>query len=278
MFQGRRLVIATKHEKEKVMAPLFEKTLGVNCFVHPDFDTDVLGTFTGEVERELDPVATVRKKCLQAMELANCDLGVASEGSFGAHPTIFFAHADDEFVIFIDKKNNLEIIARELSTSTNFNAEEIKTAAELMDFAISVGFPSHGLIMRKSKADNKNLIKGITDETQLKQAFHDIYDGLKPIYVETDMRAMYNPTRMKIIEAATVKLIDKINSFCPQCSTPGFGIMDAKRGLICKLCGSPTNSILSYIYVCQHCQYRKEEMYPHKITAEDPMYCSYCNP
>lgn len=147
-----------------------------------------------------------------------------------------------------------------------------------MDFAASIGFPSHGLIVRKSKADNKNIIKGIINDAQLKQAFHDMYDGLNPVYVETDMRAMYNPTRMKIIEAATVKLIDKINSLCPQCNMPSFGVMDAKRGLICKLCGSPTNSILSYIYVCQHCQYTKEEMYPNKAKTEDPMYCNYCNP
>lgn len=62
-----------------------------------------------------------------AMELANCDLAVASEGSFGPHPTIYFVHADDEFLLFIDKKNDLEIIVRELSTVTNFNGSEIKT-------------------------------------------------------------------------------------------------------------------------------------------------------
>jgi len=83
---------------------------------------------------------------------------------------------------------------------------------------------------------------------------------------------------MKVIETATQKLITKINSLCPKCSKPGFGITGVKRGLECSLCGSLTNSILSYIYVCQHCQYTKEEMYPNKKTTEDPMYCDYCNP
>jgi hypothetical protein len=106
MFQDRKLIIATKHEKEKVIAPLLERALGVSCYVDENFDTDMLGTFTGEVERELDPIATARKKCLTAMELSNCDLGVASEGSFGPHPSMFFVNADDEFLIFIDKKNN----------------------------------------------------------------------------------------------------------------------------------------------------------------------------
>jgi hypothetical protein len=126
MFKGRSLIIATKHEKEKIIGPLLENSIGVISFVDPNFDTDMLGTFSGEVERELDPIATARKKCLLAMELSNCDLGIASEGSFGPHPSLFFVSADDEFLIFIDKKNDLEIIVRELSTETNFNGSKIK--------------------------------------------------------------------------------------------------------------------------------------------------------
>ncbi len=278
MFQGRKLIIATKHQKEKVIAPLLEDALGVVCFVNESFDTDTLGTFTGEVERELDPIATARQKCLLAMELSNCDLGVASEGSFGPHPSLFFVNADDEFLIFIDKKNSLEIIVRDLSTETNFNGKEIESEKELLEFAQSVHFPSHGLILRKSKTDNSEIIKGITDLDQLKAAFKKLLEKSKSIYAETDMRALYNPSRMQVIEAAAKKLLAKINAVCPQCNTPGFGITDAKRGLECSLCGSPTQSTLSYLYVCQHCQYTKEEMHPHGKTSEDPMYCDYCNP
>jgi hypothetical protein len=83
---------------------------------------------------------------------------------------------------------------------------------------------------------------------------------------------------MTVIEKTTQKLVQKIKSTCPQCQMPGFGITDTKKGLECSLCGSPTNSTLSYIYTCQHCQFTKEEMYPHNKTAEDPMYCDYCNP
>jgi hypothetical protein len=92
------------------------------------------------------------------------------------------------------------------------------------------------------------------------------------------MRAMYNLSRMTVIENATKKLVAKVHSCCPQCNIPGFGITDAKKGLECSLCGSATNSTLSYIYICQHCQHTKEAMYPNKKTTEDPMYCDYCNP
>ena len=108
MFQGRNLLIATKHEKEKVIAPILEKELGVKCFVSSDLDTDKLGTFTGEIERMDDPITTARNKCLTGMDLTNCDLAIASEGSFGPHPTMYFITADEEFLLFVDKKNYIE--------------------------------------------------------------------------------------------------------------------------------------------------------------------------
>lgn len=278
LFQNRRLLIATKHQKEKVMAPLLEKSLGVTCFTDGNFDTDTLGTFSGEFERESDPVTTARKKCLLAMEASHCDLGVASEGSFGSHPSLFFAKADDEFLIFIDTKNNLEIITRELSTETNFDGQEIQDEEGLLDFAAAAKFPSHGLILRKSETDNNSIIKGITNLNDLKNAFNSLYKKFKMVYAETDMRAMYNPSRMKVIEKAIKKLVEKINSCCPSCETPGFDVIDVKPGLPCSSCGFPTQSTSSYIYICQKCNFTKEEMYPHQKTNEDPMYCDYCNP
>ena len=278
MFEGRKLIIATKHEKEKVIAPILENELGVKCFVAENFDTDVLGTFTGEVERKDDPITTARNKCLIAMKLNNCDLAIASEGSFGMHPFMFFIYADEEIIFFIDKKNDLEIISKELGTETNFNGEDIKSEKQLNDFARQVKFPSHGLIIRKAKDDFTEIVKGITDTQKLNNTFKHFISTYGMAYVETDMRAMYNPTRMKVIEKATKKLTDKINSSCPQCNTPGFGITDRKQGLPCSLCSFKTRSTLSYIYTCQKCAYTKEEMYPNKITEEDPTYCDICNP
>jgi hypothetical protein len=278
MFKGRNLLIATKHEKEKVIAPILEKELGVKCFVTLDFDTDELGTFTGEVERKDDPITTARNKCLRAMKLANCDLAIASEGSFGMHPTIYFAPADDEFLLFIDKKNDLEIVVRELSLETNFNGSEIKTETELQEFATNSNFPSHGLILRKSEDDLKDIVKGITNEEQLNKAFYTLINNYGTAYIETDMRAMFNPTRMKVIERATLKLANKIKTLCPNCNIPGFGITDSNQGLRCELCNFPTRSTLSYIYTCKKCSYKKEEKYPNGKQTEDPMYCDFCNP
>ncbi|MBK9737462.1 MAG: hypothetical protein IPO92_21925 [Saprospiraceae bacterium] len=278
MFNGRRLLISTKHQKEKVIAPILEKELGVKCVVATDFDTDELGTFTGEVERKDDPTSTARNKCIQAMGLTGCDLAIASEGSFGPHPSLFYIPADDEILLFLDRKNNVEIVVRELSTETNFHGADVKNESELRAFANGAQFPSHGLICRKSKDDFTDIVKGITDWTTLTKTYHHFLNQYESFYVETDMRAMYNPSRMKVIGIAAQKLADKIKTLCPICHWPGFGITDAKAGLPCEFCNFPTRSVLSYMYSCQKCGHSKEEMFPNGKISQDAMYCDMCNP
>lgn len=278
MFKGRTLVIATMHKKELVIAPILETELGVNCVLPENFNSDQWGTFSGEIERVHDPVSTARQKCLKAMELSGCDLGIASEGSFGPHPSLFFIHADDEFLILIDLKNNIEIISRELSTTTNFNAKTVITEKELLDFAAMVNFPTHGLILKGLNDTTNSIYKGIVDQNHLIQKFHDLKQQNSLVQVETDMRAMYNPTRMSIIQTLAKKLVKKIQSTCPNCKMPGFDITDIRAGLTCSLCGMPTKSTIAHISVCSHCGFTKEDLYPKGKTTEDPMYCDRCNP
>lgn len=81
-------------------------------------------------------------------------------------------------------------------------------------------FPSHGIILRKAKGDKKNIHKGITEESELKKIFHEILKKYGTVYAETDMRALYNPTRMQVIKKAAKKLLVQIQSLCPQCGMP----------------------------------------------------------
>ncbi len=277
-FENRSLLIASKHEKDRVMTPLFEKHLGVSCMVNQHFDTDILGTFTGEVERKHEPLSTLRMKCQKALELSDCDLVVGSEGSFGPHPSLFFVPANDELVMLIDKKNGFEIIERELSVETNFSGSHIDTEAELETFAEKACFPSHALILRPSQTNYATIYKGIDSWADLRMAFRKLKNDYDMVYAETDMRAMHNPKRMAVIETATKKLIEKIQSACPSCNAPGFGITRSLPGLPCSLCGLPTRSTLSHILSCSICQYETTRNYTNQKMHEDPMYCDVCNP
>ena len=260
------------------MAPLLERELGVYCMVPQNFNTDLLGTFSGEIERVDDPLTTLRKKCLMAAELTGCDLIAGNEGSFGPHPTLYFAHANDEMAMLLDLKNGLEIVERELNTDTNFDGSDVASEQELLSFAEKVKFPSHGIILKKAKTDYSVVLKGITSNNELLASYNRIKDASGKAFAETDMRAMYNPTRMLNIEKATIKLISRAKSLCPSCSMPGFGITDAIRGLPCSLCGMPTQSVRSLVYTCVKCSYSEELLHPYGKTKEDPMYCDYCNP
>lgn len=277
-FSNRKLLVATKHSKEKVIAPFFEEALGVSCFVSEEFDTDFLGTFSGEIPRNDDALTTLKKKCFLAMEKNHCDLVIASEGSFGAHPSVCFASADDELMMLMDAKNNLEIVVRELSMETNFNAMDIANESELLDFAQRVQFPSHGLILKPAENNYAKVIKGITNLNGLKKHFHELKEEFGTAHVETDMRANFNPTRMKVIEKTAFKLLQAVQSTCPKCNTPGFTVSKAIPGLPCSWCNAPTASTLSYWYQCKKCDFTNELFYPHEKTKEDPTYCNLCNP
>lgn len=276
MFEKRNILIATKHQKEQVIAPLLQKYFKMQITIATHFDTDNLGTFTGEIERKDDPIETLRKKCLGALAETNYDLVIASEGSFGPHPHHFFATANEEWLMLLDTKNNLEITVRELTTETNFNGRWIETLDDLKSFAKLVAFPEHRLIVRKHPEEFHHIHKGIGDYSHLEKIFLELKQTFGKVYVETDMRAMNNPTRMLTIEKAMKKLIESMQSHCPSCETPGFSIRKTETGLPCAWCNQPTKSVKYYVKTCLKCDF--EEMKPNLQKREDPAYCDYCNP
>lgn len=278
IFQGRSLVIATQHGKEEVICPVLVPTLGVDCYV-PDFvNTDDLGTFTGEIERPGSPLDVVRQKCQMAREVTGMDLVVANEGTFAPHPYLHFVPSDEELIMLTDYKNNIEIYTSLLSTETNYAFGYIHSHKELSDFAERVLFPSHTLLLKDSEKNFTHVVKDIKDWDSLSLHFEFMLQKYGTCYVETDMRAHHNPTRMKVIQQVCLKLIEKVGCLCPQCATPGFGVVDVREGLPCSFCGFPTRSILSHVYKCMKCLYTQEKRYPFDKTEENPMYCDFCNP
>lgn len=275
MFGGRALCIATMHDKEKVIAPLLGKSLGVRCFTC-NIDTDQFGMFSGELKRKGTALETARLKCLEAMRITGCDLAVSSEGSFGPHPAIGFIPCNEELLLLMDAANKLEISATELSITTNYASDTFTAFDKLKAFAEQCAFPSHGLIIKSE--DGQVISKGITEWQQLKRAFKIAKEKGSEVIAETDMRAHLNPTRMQVIQNCTEKLISALCSLCPECNSPGFSAARAVAGLPCERCMIPTRSTLKYIMSCPKCSYRSELYYPHEKKQEDPMYCDVCNP
>jgi hypothetical protein len=275
-------LLATMHGKESVIAPILLETLQLQVKVPHPFNTDTFGTFTRDVNRPGDQVQTARAKVKAMLEQFGGAIAIASEGAFGPHPLLPMLPCDREIVLLIDQRYGLEVVGEALSTQTNFNHCTIETLEQALEFAEKVGFPEHGLVAMLH-ADAKNIteiIKGIMTETQLIQAIHELKDRSTGgvIHLETDMRAMHNPTRMQVIAEATQNLVENLLRCCPACQWPNFTVIERKAGLPCGWCGAPTDLIRSVIYHCQHCGFKQESIFPNGQEIADPGQCQFCNP
>lgn len=277
-FQGRNLVIATMHNKDRVMRSLLEQTLGVNVHVIKELNTDLLGTFSGEIERTGTAEEVARRKCELAMEETGFTLAVASEGSFGPHPYLFGVPVNEELVYFFDRALDIHCIGKSISLETNFSHAEVVNSDALLDFAKRVNFPSHAIILKNNLHKPTVIEKGIQDYNRLLDAFNRMKERYGKAYTETDMRAMYNPSRMVVIGQATQAMLNALTNRCPSCNGLYFKLTDFEIGLPCSLCASPTQSILSHHYSCRVCGFKERKLFPKQKEAEDPMYCDYCNP
>lgn len=279
-FANRQAVLATMHRKEVAIAPLLKQELGIEVVVLPNFNSDRFGTFTREIDRPANQVETAKLKALAALELTDAAIAIASEGSFTPHPAMPFLPCDREVVVLIDRQQGLEIVGEALSTETNFRHAAIASVEAAIAFGEKVGFPTHGLIaMPDADCRDATLIyKGITTEAELIERVTHLLKTAGQAHLETDMRAMHNPTRMKVIQQATQDLIRKLKQACPQCGTPGFDVVERRRGLPCALCFHPTEQTLALIYRCQRCHFEQPVMFPNGVQTADPTYCEFCNP
>ncbi|BAZ88425.1 DUF6671 family protein [Dolichospermum compactum] len=281
IYNDRVAILATMHNKEKVISPLLKEHLGINLIVPQGLNTDIFGTFTREIKRPDTQVVTARLKAKKALEVYDEKIAIASEGSFAPHPLIPYIYANREIIIFLDQENDLEIIGEVFSIETNFNHQIISSLKEAEEFGKKVGFPEHGLVISFDDISRgrTEFIKGIiSPENLIKSVEIAIKNTNGKFNIETDMRAMYNPTRMENIALATQDLINKINSLCPQCNTPGFRINQKIPGLPCELCHQPTSLIKAVIFQCQKCNFSQQQLFPNNQEFADPSLCEYCNP
>jgi len=277
-YNHKSVALGTMHSKETVIGPLFKEHLGVDVVTPDNFDTDLFGTFTQDVTRVSDQQQTAVIKAKAAMELLGLDLGIASEGSFGVHPHMPFVTSNREIVVFIDTTNNLTIFGSHTQAAPYVNTVVAKNVDDVLRFAVSIDFPKHAIVIKQAEHTFDGMVKGIKDKAELIQRAQDMLAKNTTIWLETDMRAHANESRMQNIKAATVDLIDTIKRRCPSCQSPGFHTVESIPGLPCKHCGQPTDVALYDVYHCDVCQYTQKSMYPTGSKTANAQFCDYCNP
>jgi hypothetical protein len=97
------------------------------------------------------------------------------------------------------------------------------------------------------------------------------------VFVENDLRAHANPTRMAIIHKAAEDLARRMQSRCPHCGAPGFWSIERIPGLPCADCGAPTRVAKAEVLGCVRCTTRETRAVGGPGCA-DPAHCDECNP
>lgn len=280
IYRNEPIAFATKHHKEKVIAPFFEKKLGSRLLI-PCVDTDLLGTFSGEVERSGSALEIVEQKARLGMKVSGLPLGLASEGSFTPHPSIPFMPCDREILFFVDEIRGFSFHESFLSIKTNYSYQEVEAFEEVLNFLSKAQFPEHGVFLHPSPWINKNIIfKDLNDIGSMQNAF-DICKEQSPegrVFIKTDMRAHRNPSRQKVISALARRLIHRLLTPCPACQMPGWGHIKTVTGLPCSACHTPTQEVHHDVYGCTSCDTQKvwPENAPNLFAS--PAHCINCNP
>lgn len=278
IFSNRTASVLTKHGKELVFNEVLSSAIGLQVKLTNAYDTDLLGAFTLETPRYGSQLDAVRKKAQIGMELLGTDLGLANEGAFVADPHAGILPWNNELVILIDQKLQLEITGFAGAPAQNAHSY-ISHWEELEKFAQTALFPSHYLVIKPTDEHHPKSIKNISDINQLKDAFEwaSAHSSKGIVFVENDLRAFANPTRMDNIRRAVIDLANKMNSLCPACQMPGYWIQDIQRGLPCNACGMPTNQEIAKIWACLKCQHSDKEGMK-VLRFANPSQCQHCNP
>jgi hypothetical protein len=274
-YRGRSVALLTKHGKASVIAPVLAG-LELTVVSSEGFDTDALGTFSGEVERTLSPFECAHTKARMACDLTGLDIGLGSEGSFGGGPMPGLLNWDDELLVWHDASNGFDILARAAGPVMLAPIEVESLEALQQQFR---GYdPQQAWIMRTQD----NLIKGLYGEVAILAHLQALslvsqQGRLKiPVRIEPDLRAMHCPQRQHYIRQAAQQLVDRLQSHCPACALPNFWPDMVERGLPCGDCGAPTRLPKAYIRRCNICLHEIRE--PSTEQYADPGDCDWCNP
>jgi hypothetical protein len=269
---SNKIVFLTCHYKATVVSPALSQH-GFELSTYDAFDTDSLGTFSGEKKRQLGQMDTALKKAQLACELTGSDFGLGSEGSFGPHPQVHLLPWNYEALTFWDSHNEHAIHAVYGTAETNFASQQVNSLEQAMAFAKQAQFPSHGLILGSHR--DTFFQKGLQDESEFRDKVKSALQIQASVWLETDMRAHMNPTRMNVIGQAAQKLSSLLSSHCPTCQLPGYGLHKYIPGALCMTCGHPTRRPKAEQWHCLKCHHTEDKSLDCHVSAAN---CDFCNP
>ncbi len=267
----KTLVLLTRHGKElAVKSPLL--AAGFVVSTEAGYDTDSLGTFTAETARAGSQLEAATTKARLATEISGERYGLGSEGSFGPDPYVGLSAWAREVLVWWDAQEQRSVFAWMQGFATNYAQSTATDWKEAQDFAREAGFPAHGVVV--AKPAQAGFSKDCGDWPALeRQVGMALAAG--PVWLETDMRAHRNPTRMAMIGQCAQELSRLLQHPCPSCHRPGFGEVTPITGALCESCGLPTSAVRARTTTCNACGYSEQTLVQATVAASR---CERCNP
>jgi hypothetical protein len=275
------IVLTSKHQKLILIQPAFQEIAGLTV-VEQDLDTDLLGTFSGEVERAFPPLETAIRKAELGLINTGGKLGLASEGSIGSDPLIPFAISNIEHLVLVDKVRGIVISESFRSFEIVKVSEAVAPGEDLEQLLFSAGFPEQKLIAKSNQVDGEgslNPIKAISNRKSLLDAIAECARQSKDgkARIEPDYRAHSSPSRAKNIIQVAEMLATRISRLCPTCNCPGWGKVCYDYGLSCEACDTyDLTAVRQEVLGCVSCDQKLPGVVlATNLRAEN---CQQCNP
>ena len=204
---GPPVLIATMHGKEAVLGPLLAD-LGFQVLLPLGYDTDALGTFSGDVRRPGTAFEAALEKARRACHATGVPRAVSSEGSYRPCQTLFPGARNAELLAFVDLKSSFSCVEHLTDLPTRFVKGRVPPhldAPETQALLSAMDWPSvKALVVPEDPglgALPEHVFKGLGDAPALAHAMQacaaHAADGW--VHLETDLRAHMNPTRMAAV-------------------------------------------------------------------------------
>lgn len=272
-----QVALGTKHGKSVAIAPPLGR-IGIAVLVPEGLDTDMFGTFTGEVARVGSMLDAARAKAQAACELTGLDIGIGSEGSYGPNPHIPVLPMGRELLLLWERTTGREIVEQVIDDQPRFAARHVTSVDELDSFPPLFDFPRTSLVV--SAETGGYLAKGLGTLPDLIDAVARALaiSEVERVLVQSDMRALHNPRRMLTIARAAQSLAERLTRCCSHCGDYGWGMVKMERGLPCSSCGTPTALVRFEVHGCTSCGHFVRKARRDGVVFAEPGNCPMCNP
>jgi hypothetical protein len=274
----KQVAVVTLHRKSDQIAPAFREISGFEL-QEIRIDTDLFGTFAGDIERRLPPKENAIAKARKGIEISGISRAIASEGSIGPDPMVPFVISDHEVMVYLDEEEELVISESYRSFEIVAITEEVSLDTPIEPILLKADFPRHKVILTAVGDSGTSIIKDLATIDEIRSGIKELVirgsDGR--VTIESDLRAHCSPSRQKNIEEVAKLLAKRVATLCPACRRRGFGRIDYERGVPCSECHRINSEVASRVIDgCDGCGHQESgEVLREVIEAAQ---CQYCNP